>query len=391
MLYRTLVFFTIHVFWTICGSRSRLSLWIDEKQVNNIIGIDMEIYIISDGKVVPYLQHPEFDKFVIPSKVDTVNLTWEAGHDTFTYWFDELRTLDVKLLYTPLLSIPTSGVIPAGPSIFQISIPCTGKEDGISTLILGLQIFTDKGRPIKGSPMKLTLKKKCDAFVPSTRCKFKCLNGGFCNHLGLCECAQGFHGQSCEKSLCDPSCENNGTCMSPEVCICPDGFSGKRCERALCREPCQHGGRCIQEDVCWCTKGYMGNACQFSKCRPDCKHGGICVGNNKCQCPAAYSGAICETRETERPRRSNQWKRKKKKKKRKNRKGRPRKKSRNKKVRKNSKRRNSKKRKRRKSLLAEVERFSRRQRKKKDRELKKQLDKLKKKEKRRKRRKLFVR
>ncbi|VDI75126.1 Hypothetical predicted protein, partial [Mytilus galloprovincialis] len=295
-----------------------------------------------------------------PCLIEKLAYSWIFNF-VFTYWFDELRTLDVKLLYTPLLSIPTSGVIPGGPSIFQISIPCTGKEDGISTLILGLQIFTDKGRPIKGSPMKLTLKKKCDAFVPSTR------------------------------SLCDPSCENNGTCMSPEVCICPDGFSGKRCERALCREPCQHGGRCIQEDVCWCTKGYMGNACQFSKCRPDCKHGGICVGNNKCQCPAAYSGAICETRETERPRRSNQWKRKKKKKKRKNRKGRPRKKSRNKKVRKNSKRRKSKKRKRRKSLLAEVERFSRRQRKKKDRELKKQLDKLKKKEKRRKRRKLFVR
>lgn len=44
----------------------------------------MEIYIISDGKVVPYLQHPEFDKSipVIPPKVDTVNLTWEAGHET---------------------------------------------------------------------------------------------------------------------------------------------------------------------------------------------------------------------------------------------------------------------------------------------------------------------
>lgn len=47
-------------------------------------GIPMEIYIISDGKVVPYLQHPEFDKSipVIPPKVDTVNLTWEAGHET---------------------------------------------------------------------------------------------------------------------------------------------------------------------------------------------------------------------------------------------------------------------------------------------------------------------
>lgn len=296
MIYKILVFFTIHVFLTICGSRSRLSLWIDEKQVNNIIGIPMEIYIISDGKVVPYLQHPEFDKSipVIPPKVDTVNLTWEAGHETFTYWFDELKTLDVNLLYTPLLSIPASGVIPDGPKIFQMSIPCTGREKGISTLILGLQIFNKNRRPIKGSPMKLTLKKHCEAFVPSTLCQFECQNGGFCNHLGVCECAQGFHGKRCELSLCDPSCENNGTCMSPEVCICPDGFFGQRCERALCREPCQNGGRCIEEDVCWCTRGYLGNACQFSKCKPDCKHGGVCIGNNKCQCPAAYSGEICK-------------------------------------------------------------------------------------------------
>lgn len=347
----------------------------------------MEIYIISDGKVVPYLQHPEFDKSipVIPPKVDTVNLTWEAGQETFTYWFDELKTLDVNLLYTPLLSIPASGVIPGGPKIFQMSIPCTGKGKGISTLILGLQIFNENGRPIKGSPMKLTLKKHCEAFVPSTLCQFECLNGGFCNHLGLCECAQGFHGKRCELSLCDPSCENNGTCMSPEVCICPDGFSGKRCERALCREPCQNGGRCIQEDVCWCTRGYLGNACQFSKCKPDCKHGGVCIGHNKCQCPAAYSGDICETRETERPRRSKVWKNKngnkeerKKKKKKKNKKDRL---NKSKNVRTNTKQKKGNKRNRRKSLLAQVERFSRRKRKKKEREMRKQLEKRKKKRK----------
>lgn len=389
MIYRTLVFLALHVFWT-CGSRSRLSLWIDERQVSNIVaGVNMIIYIISDGKVVPYINHPEFDQFVIPSEVDTVNLTWEAGHETFTYWFDEFRTLDVKLLYTPLLSIPASGVIPDGPSIFQISIPCTGKEDGISKLSLGLQIFNSKGRPIKGSPMKLTLKKKCEAFVPSKLCQFECLHGGFCNHLGNCECAQGFHGKRCELSLCDPSCENNGTCMSPEVCICPDGFSGKRCERALCQKPCQNGGRCIKEDVCWCNNGYLGNACQFSRCKPDCKNGGVCVGHNKCQCPVAYSGDICETENiTERPRRSNVRKRQKKRRKRKN-KNKNKKKNNKKKTRtKKVKKRRKKKRSRRRSLLKEVERFSRRQRKKRDRELRRQSEKLKRKEKRRKRRKL---
>lgn len=48
----------------------------------------MIIYIISDGKVVPYINHPEFDQFVIPSEVDTVNLTWEAGHETVSPIFN---------------------------------------------------------------------------------------------------------------------------------------------------------------------------------------------------------------------------------------------------------------------------------------------------------------
>jgi hypothetical protein len=59
--------------------------------------------------------------------------------------------------------------------VFQMSIPCTGREKGISTLILGLQIFNKNRRPIKGSPMKLTLKKHCEAFGETLADIFTCL------------------------------------------------------------------------------------------------------------------------------------------------------------------------------------------------------------------------
>lgn len=47
--------------------------------------------------------------------------------------------------------------------VFQMSIPCTGRDTGIAGLELGLQIFNKNGRPIRGSPMKLKLKKQCNA------------------------------------------------------------------------------------------------------------------------------------------------------------------------------------------------------------------------------------
>lgn len=40
---------------------------------------------------------------------------WFCVHFQFTYWFDDLQSMDESLLYRPLLSIPSSGVIPGGP------------------------------------------------------------------------------------------------------------------------------------------------------------------------------------------------------------------------------------------------------------------------------------
>ena len=43
----------------------------------------MKIAIITDGQVTPYISEPGLsDQIHIPPEVDTVNLTWQAGHET---------------------------------------------------------------------------------------------------------------------------------------------------------------------------------------------------------------------------------------------------------------------------------------------------------------------
>lgn len=294
-----LVFLVIML--TNCHARNKLSLWIDEAQVNAIIKYPLDLYIIKEGTMTKYLNDVGFmaNLPVLEPDVDTVNLTWEAGDELYTYWFDNLKSKNKTILYNPLLSIPSSGIIPRGPKIFQMSIPCTGNEEGIAHLVLGLRITDHLNNPIRGSPIKLRLKKQCFQFETSNLCPMPCQNNGRCNQIGECECPQGYHGQFCEVDLCSPKCENNGTCISHDLCLCLDGFFGKRCEKALCNKPCQNGGRCVPSDapragVCWCTSGYFGEACEFSHCVKPCEHGGLCIGHNKCSCKTGYSGNQCE-------------------------------------------------------------------------------------------------
>ncbi|KAI8782025.1 wnt inhibitory factor 1, partial [Biomphalaria glabrata] len=82
----------------------------------------------------------------------------------YTYVFDNFTSLDQHLLYQPLLGIPARGYIPRPATVFQITIPCKGKDMGVASLLLGLTIFDQWKRPLKGTPIDLRLKKQCVAF-----------------------------------------------------------------------------------------------------------------------------------------------------------------------------------------------------------------------------------
>ncbi|KAK3765247.1 hypothetical protein RRG08_051870 [Elysia crispata] len=155
--------------------------------------------------------------------------------------------------------------IPRNDTVFQITIPCKGKEKGVASLYLGLQIYDQNYRPLKGTPIKFRLRKQCEAFVTSSLCKQGCRNGGTCNPHGVCECPQGFRGTLCDIALCSPPCQNNGTCISPSTCACPPGYKGDYCEKAVCGRICQHGGHCLKEGFCWCQPGFFGDGCEFRR------------------------------------------------------------------------------------------------------------------------------
>ncbi|GFO44067.1 wnt inhibitory factor 1-like [Plakobranchus ocellatus] len=221
------------------------------------------------------------------------------------YVFENFTSLDQHLLYQPLLGIPATGYIPSRATDFQITIPCKGKEKGVASLSLGLQIYDRHHRLLRGTPIKFRLRKQCEAFVTSSLCKQGCRNGGTCNPHGVCECPQGFRGPLCDIALCNPPCQNNGTCISPSKCACPPGYKGAFCEKAVCGRMCQNGGHCLPEGYCWCNHGFFGDACEYSRCNPRCQNGGTCTRDHKCVCSAQYSGQYCEIKDdTERPRRS---------------------------------------------------------------------------------------
>ncbi|KAK6174910.1 hypothetical protein SNE40_013470 [Patella caerulea] len=260
----------------------KLALWIDKNQVGIIAGYHIELRIIENGRVEALLMEPGLSDELppIPSQVDTVNLTWQGGDQRFRYWFENLTSLDQHLLYNPLLSIPAHGWIPHQATVFQMSIPCTGKDEGVASIVLGLHIYTTSGHAVHNTPIIFKLKKRCTAFVTTSVCEARCENGGSCVN-SICLCRQGFSGKACEIALCNPRCENNGTCVSPRMCACPAGYSGHHCEKVVCGRPCQNGGQCLPEGFCFCPEGFYGDACELSRCNPECIKKGTC--NQPCK------------------------------------------------------------------------------------------------------------
>ncbi|XP_047481719.1 daf-12-interacting protein 1-like isoform X2 [Penaeus chinensis] len=280
--------------------RNDLSLWIDRRQVKMFSGKEkgyvMEIFAIHDGHVLPYILDPNFEKHlpVIPSEVESVNFTWQAGRKRYDYTFDRLYSQDEDILHAPVVSMATHGRIPKKPKVFTINIQCTGNASGVATFGIGLLIQSMKGKPLPGTPLRLQLRKECTQHGPDPECDQKCENGGVCDVDQRCLCPEGYMGQYCNTALCYPQCMNGGTCTTPGRCSCPPGFQGRHCEGGICRDKCENGGKCVQKDTCECPRGYYGNRCEFSKCVIPCINGGRCRDVNKCRCPHGFAGDHCE-------------------------------------------------------------------------------------------------
>lgn len=277
---------------------SGLSLWIDQNQVKQFSGFPMEIFVIANGFISPYILDPNFEKYlpVIPAEVTSVNFTWKSSGLKYLYKFSKLKSFNREILDDPAISIGKEGKVPRRPKVFSVLLLCSGNVTGVASFGIGLMIKNRNGKRqrIAGMPLKLKLQKHCAKHSPDPECDKKCANGGKCNQEKLCECPEGYMGQYCSTALCYPQCMNGGTCISPGVCSCAEGYQGTHCEGGICREKCLNGGKCIQKDTCSCPKGYYGPRCEFSRCVPLCLNGGRCTSNNTCSCPKGYYGTACD-------------------------------------------------------------------------------------------------
>lgn len=75
---------------------------------------------------------------------------------------------------------------------FSVLLPCSGKESGIATFMVGLLIENRKGRPLQGTPLRFRLRKECVVRgVSNPECDKKCANGGYCTKEKVCHCKEG--------------------------------------------------------------------------------------------------------------------------------------------------------------------------------------------------------
>ncbi|KAI5645087.1 WIF domain-containing protein [Phthorimaea operculella] len=194
-------------------------------------GISMPVHVIENGIIMHYILDPNFSHKlpVIPSEVEHVNFTWKSRKKYF-YNFDTLTSSDPMILHPPTLSIKRQGRVPKNPKEFSISLPCVGNSSGVATLEVGLVLKNGRGIQLKGTPLRLRLKKECAQRGPDPECDKKCANQGRCNHEKICECSEGYMGQHCRTALCYPACMNGGNCTAPGVCSCPPGYQGSHCE-----------------------------------------------------------------------------------------------------------------------------------------------------------------
>lgn len=244
----------------------KLALWIDKDQIERLTGYPMDIYVIKEGRVLPYILDPEFSERlpVIPPEITKFEFKWRGAHPKrYRYEFDRLESSNLDVMGSPSASLPLSGKLPRRTTRFSLSLPCLVNVTGTARVFVGLRLTRRNGRHIPGTPIRVTLVKRCAPL--SDECETECENGGLCVRNHICWCPRGFYGPRCQLNKCSSPCLNGGKCRGVNRCRCQKEFAGPRCERPRLLSDRQCGRRCKKGRCvgarCVCNEGYRGRWC----------------------------------------------------------------------------------------------------------------------------------
>ncbi|XP_076311282.1 tyrosine-protein kinase RYK-like isoform X2 [Tachypleus tridentatus] len=116
------------------------SLFLRRDEVHRLLGLNSELYYVRDGKVNTYALGFEV---VVPNEISELRFTWESLiHQKLLYSMAVLVN-KTEALGTPHLDIPRKGLVPEEQEVFQVSLPCTGKQSEEVDVRIQINVTTE--------------------------------------------------------------------------------------------------------------------------------------------------------------------------------------------------------------------------------------------------------
>ncbi|XP_022648256.1 tyrosine-protein kinase RYK-like isoform X2 [Varroa destructor] len=120
-------------------------------------GINVDIFYVRDGAMNEYAL-----RFSVPVKGNTVEFSWQnlkSQQQTLNYKI-EIQVDRPEAMNPPKLDIPSRGQLPATPTTFVVSLPCTGRESAEVKVTISVNV-SSAGDPSRITVVKIPRKKVC--------------------------------------------------------------------------------------------------------------------------------------------------------------------------------------------------------------------------------------
>ncbi|XP_072560645.1 tyrosine-protein kinase RYK isoform X1 [Paramormyrops kingsleyae] len=117
------------------GDRPSVNVYMGEEEVKTLLGLDAELYYVRDDVINRYAL-----SFVlpVPSEVNILNFTWHSKSKVeYSLAFQVDNPAAIKF---PTSNIPAKGEVPRSPSVFQVSLTCSGNMDAEVVVTMQLNI-----------------------------------------------------------------------------------------------------------------------------------------------------------------------------------------------------------------------------------------------------------